>query len=149
MINRRRFLWGSAGFVVVAGVTVGLLARPVIESEIEAVVRRRLSYLKLDAAGVRRFASDQTTKILAKRVSFSRMRYHLASSFGSSYKRFARSTDTRSRTQRIEDMWVCDYLLSSDFFINGSNETRVIQYVSYYDPLLRPCGNPFARPAVG
>ncbi len=147
MISRRKLLWGGLGVVGIAGLGLLGLGRPAIESKIVSVLRKRLSYLTLDEAGLRSFASDQTTKILAKRVSLNRMRYHLVSTFGSSYKRFERSSDTRSRVVQAEDLLVSTYLLSSDFFINGSAEARTVQYLAYYDPM-RPCGNPFARPAV-
>jgi hypothetical protein len=64
-----------------------------------------------------------------------------------SFKRYYRSTDKRSRLARLEDSLVSTYLLSSDFFLNGADESRKINYVAYYDPM-RPCQNPFARPAV-
>jgi hypothetical protein len=37
------------------------------------------------------------------------------------------------------------FLLSSDFFANGSEEGRNVRYVALYDPYLNPCANPFAR----
>ena len=97
----------------------------------------------------RAFAKDQTNATFAKKIpTWSRMRYHLLASGGSSFKRFYRSTDTRSRFARFEDTLVSTYLLSTDFFWNGSDESRTVNYVAYYDPN-RPCHNPFARPVVG
>jgi hypothetical protein len=43
-----------------------------------------------------------------------------------------------------EERIVTNYLLSSDFFINGADESRVVRYLGYYDPI-RACGNPFAQ----
>lgn len=36
------------------------------------------------------------------------------------------------------------FLASTDFFQNDGNETRSLHYVSYYDPYVSPCYNPFA-----
>jgi hypothetical protein len=118
-----------------------------LQLEIASILRRRLSFLKLDEGGIRAFAKDQTRAIFGKKIpTWNRLRYHMTAS-GVSFKRFYRSTDTRSRFARFEDTLVSTYLLSSDFFWNGSDESRNINYVAYYDPI-RACSNPFARPVV-
>lgn len=147
MTRRRKFLLSVLGLAGLAGLGLWGFGRGAIESEIVSVLRRRLGYLKLDEEGLHAFARDQTTKILTKRMSMSRVRYHLVATVGPTFKRFQRSTDTRSRTERIEDMFVSTFLLSSDFFTHGSDESRVVRYVAYYDALLHPCSSPFARPA--
>ena len=147
MINRRRLLLGGLGVAGVAGLGMWAFGRQALEAEIVSVLRRRLGYLQLDVGGLRAFATDQAQKIVAKRVSMNRLRYHLASNFDSGYKRFLRSTDTRSRIERSEDILVTTYLLSTDFFVHGADESRTVQYLGYYDPM-RACGNPFARPPV-
>jgi hypothetical protein len=38
-----------------------------------------------------------------------------------------------------------NYLLSSDFFKNGADQSRLIRYIGYYDPAITPCNNPLAR----
>ena len=38
-----------------------------------------------------------------------------------------------------------DYLLSTDFFRNGADQSRLVRYVGYYDPAVTPCNNPLAR----
>lgn len=35
------------------------------------------------------------------------------------------------------------FLASTDFFQNGADETRPLRYVSYYDPYVSTCYNPF------
>lgn len=149
MIQRRKFLLGGLAVVGITGLGAWGFGRSVIESQIVALLRKHLRYLTLDEEGLRSYAKDQTTRILAKRVSISRMRYHVVSSFGTSYARFARSSDTASGIARarhaVVQAVVTTYLLSSDFFLHGSNETRTVHYLGYYDPM-RACGNPFARP---
>jgi len=147
MIARRRLLVGSiavAGFGLLGLWQIGPAA---IRTVIESVLRRRLEFLRLDEDGVQAFAKDQTDRIFAKRVSLGRIRYHVVATVGSSFKRFERSTDKRSSSRRTEDFLVSTYLLSTDFFLNGSDETHTVRYLGYYDPL-HPCGNPFARSPV-
>jgi hypothetical protein len=147
MMKRRKFLLGGVGFVAVVGlggIAFGPLAA---ESEIVAHVRSRLSFLKLDEAGLAQFAKDQVGVLLAKRPTWNRLKYHFMSVFSKSFTRFEHSTDTRNRRQRMEDTIAQTYLLSSDFFINGADQSRTVQYMSFYDPL-RGCGNPFARPVI-
>jgi hypothetical protein len=148
MNTRRRFLLGSLAIVAVAGVGVIGFGPMGAESHIVSVVRRRLSFLKLDEAGLRAFAKDQVNALLAKRPTWNRLKYHYLALFSKQFTRYNRSNDRRSRRERMEDNFASTYLLSSDFFVNGADESRVVQYVSFYDPL-RPCGNPFWRPPAG
>jgi hypothetical protein len=147
MSTRRRFLLGGLAVVVVAGVGVIGFGPGAAESHIVAAVRRRLGFLKLDEQGLHAFAKDQVSALLAKRPTWNRLKYHYLSMFAKQFTRYNRSNDTRSRTQRMEDNFASTYLLSSDFFINGADESRTVEYVSFYDPL-RACGNPFWRPAI-
>lgn len=149
MITRRRLIVGGLGAVGALGLGAWGLGRLGFQLEVASIVRRRLGFLRLDEAGVRAFAKDQTRATFGRKLpTWNRLRYHLQSSGVSSFKRFYRSTDTRSRMGAFEDTLVATYLLSSDFFWNGSDESRKVNYVAYYDPM-RPCHNPFARPVVG
>ena len=148
MISRRRLIVGGLGAVGAAGLGAWGLGRVGFRMEIASILRRRLGFLKLDEGGVRAFAKDQTRATFSKKIpTWNRLRYHMLASGASSYKRFYRSTDSHSRMGRFEDTLVSTYLLSSDFFWNGSDESRKVSYVAYYDPN-RPCHNPFARPVV-
>jgi hypothetical protein len=146
VISRRRLL-GGLGAAGIAGVAAWGLGRLGLAAEIASVLHRRLGFLTLDDGGVRAFAKDQTGATFAKRwPTWNRLRYHFLSSVSPSFKRYYRST-TQSRIAALEDNWVSAYLLSSDFFLNGADESRIVRYVAFYDPL-RPCQNPFARPVV-
>jgi hypothetical protein len=148
MINRRRFLLTGAGVVAVGGLGLWGFGRLGAEAKIVAILRRRLNFLQLDQAGLHGFARDQVGAMLNRRVpTWNRLRYHFLSAVAPSFQRYYRSADTRSRIAKAEDAFVSTYLLSSDFFINGSDESRLVRYVAFYDPG-RPCSNPFARPAV-
>ena len=148
MINRRRLILGGLGVAGVAGLGAWGLGHWGLHREIVSVLHRRLSFLKLEEEGVRAFARDQTAAAFNKKIpSVARLRYHFLSTGAPSSKRFYRSSDQRSRVARLEDTLISNYLLSSDFFSNGADESRTIKYVAYYDPM-RGCQNPFARPAV-
>ncbi|MGO8858689.1 MAG: hypothetical protein ACLQO1_23775 [Steroidobacteraceae bacterium] len=148
MMNRRRAILGGLAAVGLAGLAAWGLGHVALEAEIASILRRRLGFLKLDPNGVHAFAKDQTDATFHKKIpTWNRLRYHLLAAAAPSYKRFFRSNDTRSRVARLEDNLISTYLLSSDFFLNGADESRTVNYVAYYDPL-RPCQNPFARLAV-
>jgi hypothetical protein len=148
MMNRRRVILGGVGLAGVAGIGAWGLGHWGMEREIVSVLHRRLSFLKLDEEGVRAFAKDQTAATFNKKIpTWRRLRYHFLSAGAPSFQRFYRSSDQRSRVARLEDTLVSNYLLSSDFFANGADESRTINYVAYYDPM-RACQNPFARPVV-
>ena len=143
MLKRRRILLAVLGLPVV-GILGVWGADFATESEIVSGVRRRLSFLRFDEAGLHRFAKDYIRSLLAKRPSWYRWKLHFHVLFYKPVARWGISTDNRSRRARMEDNFATLYLLSSDFFVTGADESRAIQYVSLYDPM-RACGNPFAR----
>jgi hypothetical protein len=146
MVKRRGLLLGGLGIAAVAALGVWG-ADIATESEIVSGVRRRLSFLRFDDAGLHSFAKDHIRVMLAKRPSWYRWKYHFHTLFAKPVARWGMSTDKRSRRERLEDYFATLYLLSSDFFVKGADESRIIQYVSLYDPM-RACGNPFARPVA-
>lgn len=147
MTTRRRFLLIGSGIAVVLGLGVVGIAPTVTEAQIVSHVRRRLSFLKLNEAGLHAFAKDQVAALLAKRPTWNRMKFHFLSIFTHAFTKYDHSDDHRTRIERMTDSFAQTYLLSSDFFVNGADPARVVEYLSLYDPL-RPCGNPFARPVV-
>ena len=147
MIKRRQFLLGGLGIAAAAALGLAGLGRPAIEAEIVAGIRKRLPFLTLDDTGLHAFAQDQVATLLAKRPTLNRLKYHFMSHVAPSFTRYLRSTDTRTRLEQTLDNFTSTYLLSSDFFINGSDESEPVRYLAFYDPLLA-CGNPFARPAL-
>jgi hypothetical protein len=115
------------------------------EDAIAMVLRRRLDYLKLDPDGVRRFARD-----LAAKHVISRAKIHVLSGIKPLYMHYRLSSGSNTLAYQLrhgEDRIVASYLIGSDFFIKGSDETRVVQYLALMDSR-HACGNPFARPPV-
>jgi hypothetical protein len=144
-MKRRHLLIGGAA--VIAATALGLYgAEYFSEDEIARAVRDRLRALRLDEEGPRAFSRDYVAALLAKRPTWFRIKYHIRSMVARrSPIADAYIDDHRSRRQKLEDNLAMVYLLSSDFFWNHADESRVVRYVALYDPM-RACGNPFARP---
>lgn len=75
------------------------------------------SYLQLDPDGVQRYLAD--------------------------YNRYR---EPLSRHSRLPEDFYTLYLLSTDFFRLGADESRQVRYVAFADPYVSPCRNPLARP---
>lgn len=144
MFSRRQFLASIA-----AGCT-GLAAwRYFSSSDIDAivaVVQKRLHYLKLEPNGLYSFARD-----LVKTQIVSSTKLRLLDMAGPVYTLLSSHMDKSSIAKELnhgEERIVSLYLLSSDFFQNGHDETRLVRYVEFYDPFvnIQPCMSPFARP---
>src|SRR5208283_3515170 len=111
------------------------------EQVIVDVVRKRLSYLKLDEAGVQAFARDAVAVNL---VASPKLR-----AFAAVGLLHANAQVDRFNIQAIrhgEERIVSSYLLSTDFFQTGADETRTVNYLGMYNPFRSaPCLNVFAR----
>ena len=142
-MKRRYFMLSCVAGV--AGVAAARYASSSEQSAIAKVLYKKLSYLKLDAQGVRQFAID-----LAARGGISAARLRLVDAIGPLYTHTHleghNAVDTA--VHHGEDRVTTLYLLSSDFFKRHAGQDRVVRYTGFYDPLIA-CGNPFARPAVG
>jgi hypothetical protein len=82
----------------------------------EERLRAHFSYLNLDPAGVVQYFADHQRY----RPTFSR------------------------RLPLAPDVYT-NYLLSTDFFRHGADESTIVRYVGFYDPSVTPCNNPLAR----
>jgi hypothetical protein len=139
MMTRRRLLVGTG--VVIGGYAGWRYSFSSDEEAFVTVVRRRLDYLKLDLDGVYAYARD-----LAARHVISNGRLRFLNVIKPLYDHATLSPSSRfgGALRHGEERVVTNYLLSSDFLINGADESRVVRYLGYYDPL-RACGNPFAQ----
>lgn len=115
------------------------------QSAIVKVLYKRLPYLQLEDAGVRRFARD-----IAQVHAVSSARLHLLGAAGPLYTDTALAAHNgfNDALHHGEDRITAQYLLSSDFFRNGADESRTVRYLGYYDARV-PCNNPFARKMAG
>lgn len=143
MFERRRVI--AAALAALAVFSTWRFVRGSAESAVVAVLRKQLAYLRLEEAGLQAYAHD-----LVVRAAVSTNKMRVIDMVGPIYARFEApgypdvlTRDLRHGEERIVSL----YLLSSDFFENGADETRLVRYRGFYDPLTRPhaCGNPFAR----
>ncbi len=49
------------------------------------------------------------------------------------------------RLTELDDDFFSRFLMSTDFFQNGGDESRDLQYVAIYGPSITPCYNPLAQ----
>lgn len=125
-ISRRTFVQLGAGAVSAAMLgSFGFFTH----QRWEAVTRRwswlRSAYLPLEA-----------------RIS---LHYHYLQLDPAGVQQFVR--DYEKHRGQIGRFWHDDniflrYLLSTDFFPNGADESRPVRYVMLYDPYVSPCWNP-------
>jgi hypothetical protein len=145
VINRRQLLAASIAGIV--GLTTWRFFRSSDADAIVAVLRKRLDYLILDEQGLYAYAND-----LAARKIISSSKLRLLDVAGPIYTHLVPSHRNAAvrELQHGEERVVSLYLLSSDFFANGADETKAVRYRGFYEPLRRllPCSNPFSRPLV-
>ena len=146
MFNRRQFLVaGVAGFT---GLVTWRFVRSNDENAIIMVLKERLDYLLLEEKGLHDFARD-----LAAQKILSSNKLRLLNVAGPLYTQLAITTYKNPLSRAVwqrEERIVSMYLMSSDFFLSGADETRLVRYTGFYDPIRdpRPCSNPFSRPIV-
>lgn len=107
------------------------------------IIRRRLDYLDLEPEGVRRFSQD-----MAALHGLSSVRTHLIGGLRVVYTRCHLSAGDNALARLLrhgEDRVVSSYLISTDFFLNGADQTRIVRYLGMLSGK-RACANPFARP---
>jgi hypothetical protein len=142
-MKRRQFFGLASG--ALAALAIWRLSKRDHEA-IALMLYTRLHYLKLDAEGVQRFARD-----FALRNDLASTRLHLINALGPAYRILTNSPAAShifAAVHHGEERIITNYLIGSDFFINGADVTRVVHFLGLMDPL-QACGNPFARPPEG
>jgi len=145
VLSRRAFLTSLVGGIAV------LVAAPYAFYQwrygkptkiIIAILRRRVGYLKCESGSFERFASeyiDYKTEHAAQLARLSVVALPYA------YATLYRWLPMGHPLRRLEDNVVTKYLLSTDFFFHDADESREVRYLSFYEPHLAPCRNPFAH----
>ena len=129
-IKRRKFLFIAAAGTVVTALASTKFLTTSFEDSAEHLIKKELRFLKLDDQGIRAFLNE---------YGAARDRY---------YKLILKSYSIlgidSSQSGKVHQL-VSTYLLSTDFFVNNMDESRIIKFVGLYDPYLRPCAHPFAN----
>ena len=144
MLNRRQFLASIAAGVT--GLVTWRYLASTEEGAIVDIVRKRLYYLKLDPTGVNAFARD-----LVKRKIISGGKLRLIDMAGPVYTQLSSHIGNNALAHNFkhgEERIASMYLMSTDFFRNGYDESKVVRYIEFYEPFVRlhACQTPFARP---
>ena len=152
MWTRRRLIMAAVGGF--GGLMAGRLAVVDARAGVVTVVRKRLFYLRLDEAGVQQFATElvaiETGQAEARTEAFSKVKLKMLQAAAPLYRRidFTGRHSLAATMRRSEERIVSAYLLSTDFFQNGADVTKVVRFLRLYNPgqNLDECSAPFARP---
>ncbi|MDX2505580.1 MAG: hypothetical protein QNL62_14035 [Gammaproteobacteria bacterium] len=111
------------------------------EKLIKKAIHTRLHYLELDADGVDLFAKDYAELVNKSKITV--ISIDLAVSAKGIFPGF---TKLNERVNTYEDYLIIKFLESSDFFFNGSDESKPVKYlgINQTNPYIALCTNPFA-----
>jgi len=140
--RRRRFLLLAAGgaVVIAGGYGVARWYRGDPASVIVAILERRVGYLQVDHASFERFAVQYLESRKEYRHELALMAlFSLPYRYVTPYPFLKQAHSLR----RLESNVVSRYLLSTDFFEHGADESRPVMYVEFFDPYSIACRNPF------
>jgi hypothetical protein len=126
-------------FITLAGVGAGMcfippalyFVAPGVKKYAAMTIERELHYLKLAPGSVTSFVDDYFLAIGNDTVSA--LKWKVTYYLGLDYK----------KSDRIRDL-IKYYLLSSDFFINKTDESKVVNYLGAYSPYKSPVPNPYS-----
>jgi len=141
-MNRRRFILSAlvSGILLYAGGWWNFKVRKGDISDIVVtLVRKKLDYLQIDEAGLEQFAID----FAGTRAPMFALRLSWMGMFSPLYAH-TNVLDSTNAVDVFGEEVAKLFLLSSDFFWNGSDITREVKYIKFYNPYTRPCANPFA-----
>jgi hypothetical protein len=126
---RRRLLLGLGLGLAGGAVVWRLRPRPTARaSAIAEVLATNLGYLQVSDEDREAFARDFAAgATMAERRLVDRNRW------------------SGARIEALEARICTTFLMSSDFFKNGADESRPVRYLALYEPTRVGCANPFAR----
>jgi len=129
-MKRRKFLTiAGLGSALAAIVSLKFFTTS-FEEAAAGTIRNELDFLKLDEGGVAQFVRDFAVNRNAN--------YKLA------VKGYSLLHISANRSGKVHQL-VSSYLLSTDFFKNGMDESGTLKYVGLYDPYKRACAHPFSH----
>jgi hypothetical protein len=129
-MKRRKFLTIAGIGGVVAALASGKFLTTSFEDSISSLIKDELDFLKLDEQGLKDFSRDFSLTASRK--------------FKLIVKGYSLLGITSKQSGKVHHL-VSTFMLSSDFFINKMDESRVVKYVALFDPYVRPCVHPFSN----
>lgn len=136
-MKRRKLLIVTGVAVVASAAGLGALYRAAHEEDtVVAVLRRRLGPLKYQDSDLMRFSREYLVFRANYRTQLRRLAtvaglYRLATPYP--------LLSMGSSLARLENNIVSNFLLATDFFDNGADLDRPLQYTGLRDPYRRPC----------
>ena len=106
-------------------------------------MRKTLPFLRIDDSDLQRFAHNYMDYALPAHQVWLWAHAHLA--LVHRYTGFLYRRRDADLFRALDDTASSTFLLSSDFFEHGADESRQVRYLRYYDPYAFACGNPFAE----
>lgn len=139
MMKRRKFIQKTAiGGILILGIPSYFVTdKKNALNLITEIVKRELSFLQLDEAGIQQYALEYYNKVTANK-SLIQIRKYNAKLL---YLYVNKYDATKSWTINLIAK---NYLLGSDFFLNNMDESSTIHYLALFDPIMAPCNNPFS-----
>jgi hypothetical protein len=130
-LTRRTFLYATAATVVAAPLA-WQVREPVMmlqAGEIAEFLRENFHYLALEISDTE-FQNFYTSYC-----------EHYAPVWRPIWQRALKGRDD-SHHRDVMDSLATRFLMSTDFFLHGADETRPVRYVALYHPYANPCWNP-------
>lgn len=146
-MNRRTFI-KSAGITILTVPTFGVLSYLFKQSTPEKLIlsslRQQLPYLNVTNEEYLRFIDDIKLELLKRKTLDNNQR--TIGNMVASYDNWLEAYQPYSELRDIViERLSRHFLLSSDFFLNGANLNNQVTYIAWYNPLVRPCQNPFSN----
>lgn len=140
-ISRRNLiLAGSGGIAVLAGRSAWILADSNARPDmIASVVRDELPYMRIPAETLNAFVADYVNFVKTQDFDI------LTRLAGFKIGGIMRSSRSKTRQNSIRESIASKFLLSTDFFSNGSDISQQVNYVAFADPYQNSCSNPLAK----
>lgn len=113
---------------------------------IEAILARRLGHIRTEAKA---FSAFSTQYLKARKEHEEQLRHLSTASLFLHFFSPYSWVGSRHPLRRLENNVVSMFLLSTDFFENGADESRLVKYVAFYDPTAAICRNPFVNKNPG
>jgi len=132
-MRRRNFL-KIAGLGAIALAIPGIsMYSASVETTMTKIIKKEFHFLKLDEAGLNKFVADYIKAEGEYQRAFTQLKL----------KGYSLLNKTSEDSQRVRNL-TTSYLLSTDFFQNKMDESKVVNYLGLYSPHKTPCANPFS-----
>ena len=143
-MTRRRVLKSLLLFgavMPVGGWFTYMLKKTTPQQYIERVLKYKLDYLNLSEQSLQQFSNDIIKQVEILKLSNN---HHRMINVAITFDGWIQTAGWLNyEREKVHDYLARQFLFSTDFFLKGSDVSLVPEYIAFYDPLVRPCRNPF------